>query len=98
MPSVLRSREEAVPKNRNRQAENDLQNKDEMKDELASKSVKAVAEVKESIEAEFNRTLDINYQEAATEAINIVTHNLPTKEIEQRLRQDLEKQQRDETL
>ena len=88
MPSVLRSREEVVPKNRNRQAENDLQNKDEMKDELESKSVKAVAEVKESIEAEFNRTLEINYQKAATEAINI----------EQRLRQDLEKQQRDETL
>ena len=56
--------------------------------------MKGVTEEKETKRG----TLEINYQKAAADARNIVKQVLATKEIEQRLRQEIEKQQRDETL
>ena len=84
----------AVPKTRNRQAESesDLQNKDMIKDELSVKSVKAVTEEKETKGAGAKGTLDINHQKAAADAINKVKPDLALKDIEQRLKQEKEKQ------
>ena len=57
----------AVQKTGNRQAESDLQKKDVMKDELSTKSVKAVTEEKETEGVEAKGTLEINYQKAAAD-------------------------------
>ena len=61
---------------RNRQAKNDCKNKDE----LLTKSVKAVTEDIESKETDSKMTLEINYQTAAADAINKVKQDLATKE------------------
>ena len=53
----------AVQNNRNRHPENDLQNKDVKKDELAAKSVTAVAKEKQSLETESKRTLETKLSE-----------------------------------
>ena len=58
--------------------------------ELATKVAKAVTEERISI--------GINYEKAATEVINKVKQVLATKEVEQRLKQEIERQQRNETL
>ena len=60
--------------------------------------MKAVAQVKNAIEAETRNSLEINYEKAAAEAINKVKQDLATKEIEQRLKQEIERQKLNETL
>ena len=76
----------AVQNTRNRQAE------------LPTKTVKAVTQVKNAIEAEARSSLEINYEKAAAEAIHKVKQDLATKEIEQRLKQEIERQKLNETL
>ena len=66
--------------------------------ELPTKTVKAVAQVKNAIEAETMNSLEINYEKAAAEAINKVKQDLATKEIEQRLKQEIERQKLNDTL
>ena len=66
--------------------------------ELPTKTVKAVAQVKNAIEAEPRNSLEINYEKAAAEAINKVKQVLATKDIEQRLKQEIERQMLNETL
>ena len=66
--------------------------------ELPTKTVKAVAQVKNAIEAETMNSLEINYEKAAAEAINKVKQDLATKEIEQRLKQEIERQKMNDTL
>ena len=53
--------------------------------------MKAVTQDRSVMESEFGNSLDINYEKAAAEGINKVKHDLVTKEIEQRLRQEIEK-------
>ena len=48
--------------------------------------------------AEMKNSLEINYEKAAADAINKVKQDLATKEIEQRLKQEIEKQRLNETL
>ena len=51
--------------------------------ELPTKTVKAVTQVKNAIEAEARNSQEINYETAAAEAINEVKRDLATKKIEQ---------------
>ena len=60
--------------------------------------MKAVVQVKDATGAETRNSLEINYEKAAAEAINRVKQDLATKEIEQRLKLELEKQKLKETL
>ena len=53
---------------------------------------------KDATGAEKRNSLEINYERAATETINKVRQDLATKEIEQRLKQEKEKQRLNETL
>ena len=66
--------------------------------ELPTKTVKAVTQVNSAKEATARNALEINYEKAAAEAINKVKQDLATKEIEQRLKQEIEKQKLNETL
>ena len=66
--------------------------------ELPTKTVKAVAQVKNAIEAETRNSLELNYEKAAAEAINNVKQDLAAKEIEQRLKQEIEWQKLNGTL
>ena len=88
----------AVQNTRNRQAEIDLKNTEAASGELSTKTVKTVTQVKTAIEAEARNSLEINYERAAAEKINKVKQDLATKEIEQRLKQEIEKQRMIETL
>ena len=88
----------AVQKTRNRLAEFDLKNTESASGELSTKTVKAVTQVKAATEAETGNSLEINYEKAAAEATNKVKQDLATKEIEQRLKQEIEKQRLNETL
>ena len=88
----------AVQNTRNRQAENDLQNKEVASGELPTKTVKAVAQVKDVLGAETRSPLMINNEKAAAEAINRVKKDLATKETEQRLKPEIERQKMNETL
>ena len=54
--------------------------------------------VKNIIETEAKKSLEINYEKAAAEAINKVKQELATKEIEQRLKQEIERQKLNRTL
>ena len=60
--------------------------------------MKAITQVKAATEAETRNSLEINYEKAAAEAINKVKQDLAIKEIEQRLKQEIEKQRFSETL
>ena len=82
---------EAVQNTRNRQAKMDLQNKEAAIGELSTKTIKAVAQVKGAVGAETRSPLKVNYEKAAAEAINRVKKDLATKEIEQRLKQEIER-------
>ena len=62
------------------------------------KMVKAVAQVKNAIKAENRNSLEINCEKAAVKAINKRTQDLATKEIEQRLKQEIERPKLNETL
>ena len=88
----------AVQNTRNRQAENDLQNKEVASGELPTKTVKAVAQVQDVSGAETRSPLMINNEKAAAEAINRVKKDLATKETEQRLKPEIERQKMNETL
>ena len=88
----------AVQNTRNRQAEFDAKNSEAPIAELTTKTVKAVAQVKNSIEDETRNSLEINYEKAAAEDINKDKHELATKKIEQRLKQEIERQKVNETL
>ena len=65
---------------------------------MSQKSVKAKIELKESKGKEGKETLDKNYQKPAAAANNKVKQDLTMKEIDQRLRQEIEKQQWDKTF
>ena len=80
----------AVQNTRNRQAEFDTKNKKAPSAELPTKTVKAVVQVKNAIEAENRNPLEIKYEKAAAEAINKVKQDLATKELEQRLKRKAE--------
>ena len=88
----------AVQNTRNRQAKFDTKNTEAPSAELPTKKVKAVVQVKNAIEAEYKNPLAINYEKAATEAINKVKQDLARKEIEQRIKQEIERQKLNETL
>ena len=88
----------ALQNTRNRQAEVDLKNTEAASGELSTKTVKTVTQVKAATEAETRNSLEINYEKATAEAINKVKQDLATKEIEQRVKQEIEKQRLNETL
>ena len=89
----------AVQNTRNRQAENNLNNNKEAESaELSTNTVKAVTQNKDATGPEKRNSLVINYERAAVEAINKMKQDLATKEIEQRLKQEKEKQRLNETL
>ena len=88
----------AVQNTRNRQAEFDTKNSEAPSAELPTKKVKAGAQVKNAIEAKTMNSLEINYEKAAAEAINKVKQDLATKEIEQRLKQEIERQKLNDAL
>ena len=83
---------------RNKQAEFDTKNTEAPSAELPKKTAKAVVQVKNAKEAESKNPLAINYEKAAAEAINKVKQDLATKEIERRLKQEIERQKLSETL
>ena len=86
----------AVQNTRNRQAENDLQSKEAANGELPMKTVKAVAQVKDVVGAETRSPLVRNYEKADAEAIIRVKQDLATKEIEQRLKHEMNDETKDE--
>ena len=88
----------AVQNTRNRQAEFDTKNSEAPSAELPTKTVKAVTQVKNAIETEARNSLEINHEKATEEAINKVKEDLATKKIEQRLKQEIERQKLNETL
>ena len=88
----------AVQNTRNRQAEIDLMNLEAASDELSPKTAKAVTQVKDTRGAETRNSLEINYEKAAAEAINKMKQDLATKKIEQRLKEEIEKQKLNERL
>ena len=87
-----------VQNQRNRQAEFETKNLEAPSTELPTKTVKAVTQVKSAIEATTRNAPEINYQKAAAEAINKVKKDLATKEIEQRLKQEIDRQRLNESL
>ena len=88
----------AVRNTRNRQAESDLQNKETTSGELTTKIVKAPTHARDIGGDQTKSTLEINYEQVAAEAINKVKQDLATKEIEQQLKQEKERQKMNETL
>ena len=60
--------------------------------------MKAVTQANNAIEGTAKNALEINYEKAASEAINKVKQDLATKEIEQRLKQEIDRQRLNETL
>ena len=88
----------AVQNQKNRQTEYETKHSEAPSAELPTKMVKAVTQVNSAIEATARKALEINYEKAAAEAINKVKQDLATKEIEQRLKQEIEKQKLNETL
>ena len=76
---------------RNRQIEFETKNLESPSTELPTKTVKAVMQVNNAIEATAKNALEINYEKAASEAIDKVKQDLATKEIEQRLKQEIDR-------
>ena len=60
--------------------------------------MKAVTQVNSAIEATAGNALEINYEKVASEAINKVKQDIATKEIEKRLKQEIDRQRLNETL
>ena len=88
----------AVQNQRNRQGEFETKNVETPSAELPTKTVKAVTQVNSAIEATARNALEINYEKSAAEAINKVKQDLAAKEIEQRLKQEIERQKMNEAL
>ena len=65
---------------------------------MPTKTVKAVTHVNSTIESTARNTLEIDYEKAATEAIDKVKQDVAAKEIEQRLKQEIERQKFNEAL
>ena len=83
---------------RNRQIEFETKNLESPSTELPTKTVKAVTQINNAIEATAKNALEINYEKAASEAIDKVKQDLATKEIEQRLKQEIDRHRLNETL
>ena len=83
---------------RNRQGEFETKNLERPSTELPTKTVKAVTQGNSAIEATAKNALEIIYEKAAAEAINKVKQDLEAKEIEQRLKQEIERQKMNEAL
>ena len=66
--------------------------------ELPTKSMKTVTQCGSAAEATAKKAPEIDYEKAAAEAINKVKQDLAAKEIEQRLKQGIEKQNFNEAL
>ena len=88
----------AVQNTRNRQAEFETRNSEAPNAELPTKTVKAVTQVNSAMETMTRKSPEINFERAAAEAINKVKQDLATKEIEQRLKQEIKKQKLNEPL
>ena len=88
----------AVQNQRNRQTEFETKNSEAPSAELPTTTVKAVTQVSSAMEAKAMNSLEINYERAAAETINKVKQDLATKEIVQRLKQEIERQKLNETL
>ena len=88
----------AVQNQRNRQTEFITKNLEAPSTKLPTKTVKAVTQVKKAIEATAKNALEINYEKTASEVINKVKQDLATKEIKQRLKQEIDRQRLNETL
>ena len=83
---------------RNRQNEFESRNLGAPNTELPTKTVKAVTHVSGALESAAGSSLEINYEKAATEAIAKVKQDLAAKEIEQRLKLEIERQNFNEAL
>ena len=88
----------AVQNQRNIQNEFESRNLRAPSTELPTKTVKAVTHVNGAIESAAGNSLEINYEKAATEAIDKVKQDLAAKEIEQRLKLEIERQNFNEAL
>ena len=88
----------AVQNQRNRQNEFESRNLGAPNTELPTKIVKAVTHVSGALESAAGSSLEINYEKAATEAIAKVKQDLAAKEIEQRLKLEIERQNFNEAL
>ena len=88
----------AVQNTRNRQAEFETRNSEAPKAESTTKTVKAVTQINNAMETMTKKSPEINFERAAAEAVNKVKQDLGTKEIEQRLKQEIETQKLNETL
>ena len=88
----------AVQNQRNRQNEFESRNLGAPSTELPTKTVKAVTHVNGAIESAAGNSLEINYEKAVTEAIAKVKQDLAAKEIEQRLKLEIERQNFNEAL
>ena len=88
----------AVQNQKNRQTEFETKNSEAPGAELPTKTVKAVTQVSSAMEAKAMNSLEINYERAAAEAMTKVKQDLATKEIEQRLKREIERQKLNETL
>ena len=88
----------AVQNQRNRQNEFETKNLEAPSTVLPTKTVKAVTQVNSAIEDTARNALELNYEKAASEANNKVKQDLATKEIEQRLKQEIDRQRLNETL
>ena len=87
----------AVQNTRNRQAENDLNNKEAASCELSTMTVEAVTQNNDVTGVEKRNSLEISYEIAAAEAINKLKQDLAFKEIKQRLKQEKEKERLSKT-
>ena len=83
---------------RNRQTELEPKNLGAPSTELPTKTVKALTQVNSAIEATARNALDINFEKATAEAMNKVKQDLAVKEIEQRLKQEIDRQKLNEAL
>ena len=88
----------AVQNQRNRQGEFETKNLERPSAELPTKTVKAVTQCNSAVEATAKNDLAIDYEKAAAEAINKVKQDLAAKKIEQRLKQEIQRQRMNEAL
>ena len=88
----------AVQNQRNRQGEFETKNLERPSAELPTKTVKAVTQCNSAVEATAKNALEIDYEKAASEAINKVKQDLAAKEIDQRLKQEIQRQKMNEAL
>ena len=75
----------AVQNQRNRQTEFETKNSEAPSAELPTKTVKAVTQVNNAIEATARNALEINYEKAAAEAINKVKQEIEKQKLNEKL-------------